>query len=151
MLLYLFIGTILVGICVIIHYETLRFAALSILPRLHLRPARVLVLVGVIACMTAHVAEIWMFAIALYVLSFLGLEFGYDDTVRRTFFDFLNNSADSYTSLGYSDIAHLPKAHHLLNGVEALAGLVMIAWTASFTFLLMERYWRHHLPKSPDR
>jgi hypothetical protein len=26
-------------------------------------------------------------------------------------------------------------------GVEALTGLSMIAWTASFTYLEMQRYW----------
>jgi hypothetical protein len=27
-------------------------------------------------------------------------------------------------------------------GTEALAGLVLITWSASFTYLEMERYWR---------
>ncbi len=29
----------------------------------------------------------------------------------------------------------------LLAGVEALTGLVLIAWTASFAFLQMQRFW----------
>jgi hypothetical protein len=28
-----------------------------------------------------------------------------------------------------------------MTGMTALTGLVLIAWTASFTFLLMQRYW----------
>jgi hypothetical protein len=28
-----------------------------------------------------------------------------------------------------------------LSGIEALNGLVMITWTASMTYLHMERYW----------
>ena len=28
-----------------------------------------------------------------------------------------------------------------MTGVEALAGLVMITWSASYTFLEMQRYW----------
>jgi hypothetical protein len=29
----------------------------------------------------------------------------------------------------------------MLAGVEALTGLLMISWTASFTYLEMNRYW----------
>jgi hypothetical protein len=36
----------------------------------------------------------------------------------------------------------LTLGQRLISGTEALTGLVMIAWTASFTYLLMERYWR---------
>jgi hypothetical protein len=145
---YFVLATLLVGCCVSIHYETLQFAARIVLPRLHLRPSRLLVIVGVITCMLAHVAEIWLFALALYVLDGVGLAVGYVDSGQREFLDFLNNSADSYTSLGYVDTEHLTQAHHLLSGVEALTGLVMIGWTASFTFLLMERYWRQrHGPR----
>ena len=33
------------------------------------------------------------------------------------------------------------EAIRLLSGVEALNGLVMVGWTASFTYLTMERFW----------
>jgi hypothetical protein len=29
-----------------------------------------------------------------------------------------------------------------LSGMEALTGFVLIAWSASFTYLEMERFWR---------
>jgi hypothetical protein len=139
---YLMLSTVLVVVCVMIHYEALQFAANTILPKLHLRPSRLLVIVGVLVCMLAHVVEIWFFAATLYFCFGVGLDFGYDDARQRGFFDFLASSAESYTSLGYVDIEHLTQAHRLISGAEALTGLVMIAWTASFTFLLMERYWR---------
>ena len=31
----------------------------------------------------------------------------------------------------------------LLAGLEALNGMLLIGWTASFTFLSMERFWGH--------
>ncbi len=142
MLWYLILAAGLVGITVLIHYEALQLAALTILPRLHLHPARLLVIIGVLICMLAHVVEIWVVALVLYGLTGLGLDLGYVDPARHRFLDFLNNSAESYTSLGYGDAEQLTEAHRLLSGAEALTGLVMIAWTASFTFVLMERYWR---------
>jgi len=36
----------------------------------------------------------------------------------------------------------------LLSGIEALNGLVMVTWTASVTYLYMERFW--HLGEDLD-
>ena len=54
--------------------------------------------------------------------------------------DILYFSLTTYTSLGYGDIVPLGPSR-LLAGVEALVGLVLIAWTASFTYFEMRRYW----------
>ena len=43
-----------------------------------------------------------------------------------------------YTTVGFGDIAPLGPVR-LLVGIEALAGLVLITWSASFTFLIMQR------------
>jgi len=32
-------------------------------------------------------------------------------------------------------------------GIETLTGLVMIAWSASFTYLAMEKFWGLHRPR----
>ena len=48
-----------------------------------------------------------------------------------------------YTSVGFGDI--LPQGHlRLIAGVEGLAGLLMIGWSASFTYLMMEKLWLDH-------
>jgi hypothetical protein len=139
---YILLALALVGASVLIHYEAMQFAALKLLPKIHFLPTRSLVIVGVLVCMTAHFVEVMMFALVLYVLSHQGLEVGYDDQIRRSFLDFVNSSIESYTSLGYGDSEHLTRVHRLVSGAEALTGLVLIAWSASFTYLLMERYWK---------
>ena len=49
-------------------------------------------------------------------------------------------SAQNYTSLGYGDI--VPGGPlRLMTAVEALHGLLMIGWTASFAYVAMERFW----------
>ena len=49
-------------------------------------------------------------------------------------------SFSTYTSLGYGDIVPVGDAR-ILAGVEAITGLVLIAWTASFTYLEMSMHW----------
>jgi len=49
-------------------------------------------------------------------------------------------SAVTFTSLGFGDLT--PTGHlRLLAAVEVLTGVVLIAWTASFLFLVMQRSW----------
>lgn len=49
-------------------------------------------------------------------------------------------SAETYTTLGYGDV--LPHGDlRLLAGLEALNGMLLIGWTASYTYLSMERFW----------
>jgi hypothetical protein len=49
-------------------------------------------------------------------------------------------SALAFTSLGFD--AWVPVgAIRILAGVEALTGLVLVAWSASFAFLQMQRHW----------
>src|SRR5262249_18324916 len=61
-------------------------------------------------------------------------------------FDVWYHSAAAYTSLGDSQLG--AAGWRLLTAVEALTGLVLITWTASFTFLVMQRKWAHHEPVS---
>ena len=50
-------------------------------------------------------------------------------------------SAVVYTTLGFGDIIPIGPTK-ILTGFEALIGLGFITWSASFTFLEMQRYWR---------
>jgi len=54
----------------------------------------------------------------------------------------------TYTSLGYGDIVASGPLR-LPAGVIALVGLVMIGWSASFTYLAMEKFWGLHRRKGP--
>jgi hypothetical protein len=49
-------------------------------------------------------------------------------------------SAVVYTTLGFGDVVP-GGAIRFLTGVESVTGLVLITWSASFTFLEMQRYW----------
>ncbi len=135
------IGSILVLLAIGVHYEAMRIVAAYLLPRMQILPRRAHVIVGVVACMAAHSLEIWGFATAYWALHFLPLAWGFSDEHQRSFVDYLNFSAESYTSLGFGDVGKLTENMRLLAGIEALAGLVLIAWSASFTYFVMAQYW----------
>ena len=59
-------------------------------------------------------------------------------------------SGVSYTSLGLGDI--FPTDHlRLLTGVEALTGLLLIAWSGAYLFAMMNRLWDWPPCAEPDK
>ncbi len=131
----------LVFITVTIHYEVLRLIS-ELIPKLKMQP-RVRILVVIYGAFFAHTIEVWVFALSYYLLS-AHLAIGTFHGLQSTdFFDFVYFSAVVYTSVGFGDI--LPQGHmRLIAGVEGLAGLLMIGWSSSFTYLMMEKLWQDH-------
>jgi hypothetical protein len=141
MLIVIIASLVLVALTTLIHYEVLRGLHVG-LPRLRI-PVRTKLLVVIFGALLAHAAEIALYAASLFALIHY-LDVGdLSGEKTTTFLDCLYFSAETYTSLGLGDIAPLGPVR-LLAGVEALNGLLMIAWSASFTYLSMERFW------SPD-
>ena len=135
------LSTLMVSACVLVHYETLRMASL-LMPRLTIQPRkRILFVMG--AAFIAHSTEVWLCAVLFYVIGhFSGLG-GIEGRFEGTFYEYLYFSTVSYTSLGLGDIYPTGDLR-ILTGVEALIGLAMIAWTGSFTYLAMEKFWSLH-------
>ncbi len=101
-------------------------------------PHRLRIALAVLGAMLAHVFEVLTFAAGwmLLVRSGVGELSEPDlDVVGMIYFSF-----STYTSLGYGDIVPIGNAR-ILAGVESLAGLVLIAWTASFSYLEMRENW----------
>lgn len=139
----LIFSTVLVVICVLIHYEALRFTS-EVLSRLTM-PPRPRILVVMLAVFLAHTIEVWMYAIAYYLLrDHLGIG-GFGGTLENHFTDYLYFSTATYSSLGYGDVYPLGGLR-LVAGIETVTGLVMIGWSASFTYLVMEKFWNLHGP-----
>lgn len=131
-----------------IHYEALRIISDRIIPRLvDIHRLRVGVLV--FGCFCAHVVEIYLFAVTLYVAA---THFGFGELTGKgeiTFEDYFYLAVESYTTLGLGDIT--PTGYvRVLTGFEGLLGLIMIAWTASFTFLEMQKLWEDREDLGPN-
>jgi hypothetical protein len=122
----------------VIHYEMLRALTVG-LPSVAVPPRTRLILV-IFGAFFAHVAEIVLYALTVYLLGrYLGL--GTLGEARHfSFSAAMYFSAETYTSLGYGDV--IPSGDlRLLAGAEALNGLLLIGWSASYTYIAMERFW----------
>jgi hypothetical protein len=124
---------------VLVHYEGLVITQRRI-ARERLR-RRLKVLHAVSLLILLHVVEVWVFGMFFYLLLLwpdCGRLVG-QDTIH--FLDHIYFSAMCYTTVGFGDISPLGPIR-LLAATEALTGLVLITWSASFTYLEMERFWR---------
>jgi hypothetical protein len=130
---------LIVALCVVAHYESLT-ACGRYLPLLsHRRRRRVLILIFVV--LVTHVAEIWLFGLGYFLLArnpALGSLAGLPTAELP---DYVYFSAMTYTTVGFGDAVPIG-AIRFLAGMEALTGFVMITWSASYTFLEMQRDWR---------
>jgi hypothetical protein len=122
----------------VIHYESLRLLTTG-LPRIRM-PARTKLIVVILWTFCAHATEMALYAAAFWLLSRY-LDAGtLGPAGGASFPACLYFSAETYTSVGYGDI--VPSgALRLLAGAEALNGLLLIGWSASFIYLSMERLW----------
>jgi hypothetical protein len=128
----------LLVITTIIHYEVLRLMTI-VLPVLHMR-ARAKLIIVIFGAFIAHAIEIVFYGIAFYLLArYLGAG-TLGDPGRLSFSRCIYFSGETYTSLGYGDVVP-DGALRLLAGMEALNGLLLIGWTASYTYIAMERFW----------
>ena len=127
-----------VSLCVLLHYEALNLLSrrLAHLEGRHRRR----VVVAISGLLAVHIAEIWIFGLSYALL--LGVPAaGIAHGVDGSLLDFVYLSAMTFSTVGSADV-YLVGPVRFLSGTEALAGLVLITWSASFTFLEMQRFWR---------
>ena len=129
---------VLIAVTTVTHYEALR-ALHGGLPALRI-PSRAKVLVAVFAALAAHAVEMAVYGTALFALvrwldvGSLAGPVGFSLTTCLYF------SAETYTSLGFGDLTPVGPVR-MLAGIEALNGLLLIGWSASFLYIAMERFW----------
>lgn len=130
----------LVAATVTLHYEGLN-SLNNALPRWRHIPGRLRMLVLITLLLLLHLVEIVLFGVGLHMAaSFpsLGGISGVHEPLQL--FDSIYLSATTYSTLGYGDL--VPHgALRILVGIESVVGLLMITWSASFTYLEMQRYW----------
>ena len=95
---------------------------------------------AMVVAILGHLVEICIFAIAQWRMITDGRFGSLQGKIQHGRHDYFYYSAITYTSLGFGDVAPLGSLR-LLAAVEAITGLVLIAWTASFAFLAMQELW----------
>lgn len=132
---------LITALVVIIHYEGLHALARRYSVRLPLRDRGVILRI-IFALLGLHIIEIWCYGIGFWLLLLApGTGYVHGEQGMDTLFDAIYLSATTYTTLGIGDLAPVG-AIRLLSGLESLTGLLLITWSASFTYLEMSRYWR---------
>ena len=130
------VSTGLVVLTVAMHLFLLR-GLTAVIPRItflkHLRMGYV-----ILGAIVGHLAEIWVFSVAIRWLA-LSEKYGRLEGAGGYITAFYY-SAVTYTCLGYGDVVPTG-ALRLFAAVESLTGVVLLAWTASFAFVAMQRLW----------
>ena len=148
MIASLLINTVLVATVVVIHYEILR--ALSVvIPKLRIKN-RLRVIIGVFGTICAHIVEVWLFGIVFYLMINYG-DFGsLGGNFNGSLIDCVYFSFTNYTTVGYGDIEPFGNIRFLA-GLEAITGLSLITWSASFMFMEMTQFWKNDQGNNDSR
>lgn len=132
----LFITGLAVVLSIGLHFATLLLTT-KIIGQFHgTHPSSILI--SLLFAVLAHLFEILIFAKAFQVM--LVHELITFSIESPDFLDLFYFSGTTYTTLGYGDIV-LVGDGRILAVIESLMGLVLIAWTASFTYFEMNRKW----------
>ena len=132
------VTTVAVIVCVALHYEALRLISGLLPPSQHRLRRRIVILI--LWLLLVHSIEIWVFGASYYALLSIG---GIGELVGMdpiSIFNCVYYSAVVFSTLGFGDIVPVG-AIRLLTGMEAIAGLTFITWSASFTFVEMSKSW----------
>ena len=131
------IGVIIAS--VLLHYEGLTLLQRN-LGEIHLGPRRMKVLFGIIGVLIMHAIEITFFAVGYAIVHKVHDGGSISGMPHPPFLDLMYFSATTYTTVGYGDLAPVGPLRFLA-AVESLAGFVLVSWSASFTYLVMEQFW----------
>jgi hypothetical protein len=129
---------LLIAFTTVIHFEVLR--GLSVwLPRLGI-PQRFKLLVVIFSAIGAHTVEIVLYGFAFFGLVKVAVVGTLAGPIELSLMSCLYFSAETFTSLGFGDVTPVGPIR-MLAGLEALNGLLLIGWSASYTYIAMERFW----------
>ena len=137
--LWVILATAFCTICVVlINYETLLILSRRRAMRTHHGHRHILQLV--FGLLLAHLLSITVYGVGFFSLLNLpdtGFLLGAN---TESMMESVYFSAISYATLGYGDVT--PQGPiRLLASITSLTGFMMITWSASATFLEMQRHW----------
>ncbi len=142
--LVILLCVLLVVATTVLHYEVLRFIN-AWLPSLRV-PERAKLVIVILVAFVAHATEMAVYGATLYALVAWGGVGSLQGSPEFSLMACMYFSAETYTSLGFGDLTPVGSIR-LLAAVEALNGLLLIGWSASFTYISMERFWRDAPPR----
>jgi hypothetical protein len=131
-------ASVVIG-CVLIQYESFSFLT-SALAHLHTR-RRQKIVVLVLSLVLMHIVEIWLFGCAYYFLLDDPSYGALHGSMSNSLLDYVYFSAVIFSTLGLGDLVPSGSIRFMV-GTEAVSGFILISWSAAFTYLEMQRYWK---------
>ncbi len=142
MVITLIVTVLLVILMVLVHSQALLWLS-RLMSRMR-ASARWKIIAGVTGAIFTHLFEVWLFAVGYFLLIAGGNAGQLTGDFSHGLRDCTYYSMIVYSSLGFGDI--LPTGPiRFLSGAEVLTGLLLMAWTASFLYLQMQRHWGKEL------
>lgn len=129
-----------VALSVLVHYEGLVLLSRWLSGRTEGQRRRK-VLYGIFGVVGLHVAEIWVFGATVWAVLHYPNAGAVSGVHALGLLDSVYLAATTFTTVGFGDLAPIGPIR-FLSGTTALTGFVLIAWSASFTYLEMERHWQ---------
>jgi|SRR4249919_1861664 len=133
------IAILTVGMCVGMHYEGLNWLARRLAKQGHARRRRVLY--GVVGALLLHIVEIWAFGVAYWICLAIPDAGDVTGASGSGLLEHVYLSAMTYSTVGFGDVAP-HGAIRFIAGTEAVLGLFLIAWSATFTYYEMAQNWK---------
>lgn len=134
------LNSLVIIVAVLIHHESLIRLSGALGRMSHSYSRHFRLIMAVFGVLIAHTIEVWLFASAFYFMHHADGWGTLAGNFSGEFLDAIYFSYTTFTTLGYGDIEPLGTLRYL-TGLEALTGLVLITWSASFLFMEMQRYW----------
>ena len=98
-------------------------------------------LYSVLGAIALHMVQIWLFGLGIWGLLALPDAGGVVGIGENRLLDSVYLSAVTFSTVGFGDVAPTGPIRFLI-ATESVVGLMLIAWSATFTFFEMERNWR---------
>ncbi len=134
-------STVMLVLTVTLHYQVMAVTSDKVIPWTQKRiKSRRVMAYGIACLLFGHILEIWLYALAIKLTVFNPALGSVQGEFTNAWSDFLYLSTISYTTLGDNSI-HLTGPARALAASESLVGLMMILWSASFSYLKMKSIW----------
>ncbi|GGX56262.1 ion channel [Saccharospirillum salsuginis] len=130
---------VLVIFSVLLHYESF-FVLSRHLDRTR-RSQRYRILVLFFSLLVIHVIQIWLFGSFAWWLSHFPQAGNLTGPYPLGMLDYIYMSAITYTTLGYGDLIPVGPIRFVY-GTEGLVGFGLITWSATMTFLEVQKHWQ---------
>ena len=137
------LGVTLVSVVAVLLATALFYECLCFLSRFvsgTVRNHRVLMLAMVSGIFIAHAGAILIYAVFYWALTHYAGFADLSGNVEDHFLTYLYFSITSYSSLGIGDVFPVGSLR-FLSGVEAINGLILITWSAAFTYFIVQKMW----------